>query len=307
MAGVEPPPPGTIQHAIFERNVEVPVATLIRIKAVGELPAALEAASVGPSRGQSMVSPVCRVEDGNITEVVNVIVSDNRRSRFCAPANLIHAEAPPEFRMTLSKDFSKFAFRPGNNQSGWIEASALGVKFYSKYGQHQDERVLATQEEVNRYSLNNFQVRLCLSPTEDPTFVAPSFVAIPVRTEDMNRLINPDIAKEGMGYPVCLIGKEQKIQVGPKLGPDEEFFGAPCRPPLLFLLPGPDPSAAEVLTSVLAAWGQATAPRLVEAELWEQATAMDPVVASTIPAPMRWPMITPAPRQRDEGALMLRC
>ena len=97
MAGVEPPPPGTIQHAIFARNVEVPVATLIRIKAVGELPAALEAASVGPSRGQTMVSPVCCVDDGNVTNVINFVVSSNHRARFCAPANPVHAEAPPEF------------------------------------------------------------------------------------------------------------------------------------------------------------------------------------------------------------------
>ena len=287
---------GPVLHAVFRRAVEVPVARLPRINAPIDLRNVLEEALMGPARGQSMVVSVLRVEEETVTQVTNMIVMNVARiKRICVPAAFVHPEAPSEYRMTLVQDYSMFVFPPNQNQSDLIQASRLRVKFYSSFGPAPATRVEATAEEVTRYGLTDFQVRLCLTPGEDPRMVEPVLVAIPVTTVGLDGLLSPQLAKHGRGFPVLLLSKEPAMAVGPRPARDsqDEPFGAPAYPVVWKPLGGGDPQPADVLTSVLAMWGNATVPRLVDAELWTNASSSNPVVAHEIPAEHRWPV---APR-----------
>ena len=297
-----------VQHAVFRTAVEVPMATLPRIIAPVDLHEVLTAAGVGPPRGKWMVVTVVRVEEESVTQAVNYIVSNVARpKRICVPANLVHPEAPPDFRIVVKQDYSGFIFPPNDNQSDWLQASRLGATFYSSFGPSVATQIRVTENEKTRFGLTDFQIRLVLSPAEDPRLVIPLIVAIPVPTAALDGLLSPHLAKQGRGYPVLLISREDAITVGPRPArvDQDEPFGLPAYPVLWFPTPGGDPQPADVLTSVLGLWGTSTAPRLVESELWTNASATNPVVANEIPAVHRWPMVQRIQQDNFEGRFQL--
>ena len=249
-----------------------------------------------------MAVPVCRVEEGTVTEVTVVIIPHVARTKIVAPANLIHPDAPSTFMVAINRDYSQFVFPPSTNQSNLVQASRLGLKFYSSFGPTDAARVLVTEDEKKNYNLTDFQVRLSLLPSEDPRSVDPMLVAIPVTTEGLNGLLSPHLAKSGRGYPVVLLSKEPIMAVGPRPARGSSPCGLPVLPPLCLTTPGDDPTPSDVLTSVRAAWAAATAPQLVEAENWIQATSLDPVVAGEIPAPRRWPAMVAEDTADNEGS-----
>ena len=132
-------------------------------------------------------------------------------------------------------------------------------------------------------------------------------VAIPVQTKDLHALNAPELAREGLGYPVVLLYKGWSMSLGPRLPQGAESYGVPCVPVLWKPMEGEDPNSADVLTTLLAAWGTATAPRLVEATDWVQQTSSLPVGAGVIPASFLWPLTPNAEDiDEDQGELVIK-
>ena len=243
--------PEPLIHYLFDHDVDVPVNNLLRVNAPGEVAAKLEEAGLGPAKGKTMVVPVCRIDDGSVTEVTCLLVSKASKAKISSPANLVHPEAPPNFRLTIDRDYHAYRFPPSTNQSEWILASSVGLEFYSSFGRSLESRIVATTEEKNWYGLTDFHVRLALIPTDDPRTVDAVLVAIPVPDHLISSLISPNMAWEGRGYPVLHVNEEQSMSVGPSVPDNGELFGLPCLPFLWFPTPDPDPEPADVLTSVL--------------------------------------------------------
>ena len=119
--------PVAIQHELFNRAVEVPVANLLRVNAPVEVEEVVVSAGMGPAAGQCMVTPVCRVEDGVVTEVANVLISRMKRARIRCQCSVIFPDAPEHFVLTFLRDMTKFIFPPGTNQSNLVAASKLNL------------------------------------------------------------------------------------------------------------------------------------------------------------------------------------
>ena len=235
---------------------------------------------------------MCKVtEDGDVTDVHLSVVSNLLRTKINVGVNLVFPDAPPGWRMTLSRDYDQFQFPPQGSQSHWVQASRLGLKFYTHYVPRAPPRsqVLCTAAEEQANGLTDFQVKLTVKPAEDPRIARASLVALPVTTAAISSLLSPELAREGHGYPCILLSEEPDMAVGPRPPAGSGHFGLPCLPVLWMSATATAPSPVDVLVSSLAVWGTATTPRLVAAEEFRQATSIDPVISALVPAEWRWP------------------
>ena len=293
----------------FDRNVDVPVASLLRVEAPADVPAALEIAGGFPPRGQSMVVSMVRVtEDGDVSDVRLSVVPNLSRTKLVIKANQVFPEVPEGWVLTLSRDYAQFQFPPDASQSLWIEASSLKVQFWKEFvpGAARRSQVPCSPAEKAQHNLRDFQVRLCVKPSEDPVSADVFMVALPVTKDEINSLKSPELAREGLGYPVVFLSEEPKMMVGPPPAAESDHFGLTCLPVLWMTQTATLPSSVDVLVSTLALWGTATTPRLVAAEEFEQATAFDPVLSALVPAEWRWPFQPDNQSQDDVEGEFLR-
>jgi hypothetical protein len=247
-----------------------------------------------------MVVSICRItEDGDVSEVSLSVVSSLSRTKVVVPLTQIFPDAPEGWVMVFNCDLKQFMFAPSMMGSFWVQASRLGLKFYSAYavGAGANSQTPCTIAEQSTHNLTDFQVRLCIKPMEDGKVAEACLVALPVTTVAMSSLLSPEVAREGLGYPVILLfdlTQQQVMTVGPRPRADAESFGLPCHPVLWMSPDAMEPKSADILTSVLAMWSTATTPRLVAPEEFQQATGINPVHASEVPAEWCWPP-SPAP------------
>ena len=239
-----------------------------------------------------MVCTVSRVsDDGDVTEVSLIVVS-SVRNRIVVPATQVLPCSPEGWKITFIRDFSMFLFPPNVTQSYWVQASRLGVQFYSAFevGGGPRNQMLCTGAERTEHNLTDFQVKLCVKPASDARGAMAVFVALPVTTQGLSALRSSEIARSGQGYPVLMLAEDQLMAMGPRMhAADAEHFGLPMLP-VLMMTPGAlAPSPSSVLTSTLALWGNATTPRLVPADEFAQMTGIDPVITTEVPAEWRWP------------------
>ena len=285
-----------VLNPLFNRDVDVPLAALIRVEAPAEVSAALARENVSPARGQCSVVTLCRVtEDGDVADARLSVVSNHHRTKINARACQVFPNAPEGWTLTLNRDYDQFQFAPLASQSHWVQASRLGLQWYTQYVPNAPPRnqVACTQQEITENGLTDFQVRLCIRPAEDPKIAEAMLVALPVTTAAISNLLSPDLAREGLGYPVLLLSEEPVMTVGPRLQAGADNFGLPCSPILCMTRTAVLPSSVDVLVTTLSLWGTATTPRLVAAEEFEQATALDPVQTALVPAEWRWPYQPP--------------
>ena len=281
---------------LFDRDVEVPIARLPRVRAAAEVQDVLQREKLAPHRGSCMVVSICYlINDGAVEDVSLSVVSGMARNKIAIAANQVFPDAPDGWKLVLNRDYPQFLFPPNRTQSQWVQASRLGLKFYTHYvvGGDAVNQVVCTNTERTEKNMSDFQVRLAIEPSEDPKLAKASLVALPVTTAAMPSLLSPELAQDGVGYPVVLLSVEPLMTVGPRPHDqaNSEHFGSPCLPILRTSAGAAEPESIDVLTSVLALWGTATTPRLVSAEEFEQATAVVPVQAGVVPAEWRWPCV----------------
>ena len=152
---------------LFDRAVDIPIASLPRIQAPAALPKVLQDAGIGPPRGQSMVVSICRItEDGDVSEVSLSVVSSLSRTKVVVPLTQIFPDAPEGWVMVFNCDLKQFTFAPSTMGSFWVQASRLGLKFYSAYavGAGANSQTPCTIAEQSTHNLTDFQVRLCIKP-----------------------------------------------------------------------------------------------------------------------------------------------
>ena len=120
--------PGSVMEEptvdLFKVEAELDPEKLLKVSSLSEVNLVLEREKFLPST-RTLISNVVTVVRGDVTGVQLMLLDPQLPPRISVAASILFPKAPESVRITLTKRYGEFCFRPNMLESEWIDAGKL--------------------------------------------------------------------------------------------------------------------------------------------------------------------------------------
>ena len=120
---------------LFQVEAELEPEKLLRVSSLSEVNLVLEKAKFLPTT-RTLISNIVTVIRGDVTGVQIMLLDPQLPPRISCAASILFPKATESARITLTKRYGEFCFRPNMLESEWIDAGKLDFQvrsFYKKF------------------------------------------------------------------------------------------------------------------------------------------------------------------------------
>ena len=115
---------------LFKVEAELDPEKLLKVSSLSEVNLVLEREKFLPST-RTLISNVVTVVRGDVTGVQLMLLDPQLPPRISVAASILFPKAPESVRITLTKRYGEFCFRPNMLESEWIDAGKLDFQVRS--------------------------------------------------------------------------------------------------------------------------------------------------------------------------------
>ena len=119
---------------LFSMEASLEPEKLLRVSSLSEVNLVLEKAKCLPTT-RTLITNVVSVVRGDVTGVQIMLLDPQLPPRISCAAAVLFPKAPETVKMTLTKRYGEFGFRPNMMVSDWIDAGKLDLqvrRFFKK-------------------------------------------------------------------------------------------------------------------------------------------------------------------------------
>ena len=112
---------------LFAVEAALDPGKLLRVSSLSEVNLVLEKAKFLPTQ-RTLVTNVVSVTRGDVTGIQLMLLDPQLPPRISCAAKVLFPKAPESVKMTLTKRYGEFGFRPNSMVSDWIDAGKLDLQ-----------------------------------------------------------------------------------------------------------------------------------------------------------------------------------
>ena len=112
---------------LFTVEAALDPGKLLRVSSLSEVNLVLEKAKFLPTQ-RTLVTNVVSVTRGDVTGIQLMLLDPQLPPRISCAAKVLFPKAPESVKMTLTKRYAEFGFRPNSMVSDWIDAGKLDLQ-----------------------------------------------------------------------------------------------------------------------------------------------------------------------------------